>query len=348
MVSIKNFTVAIAGNPNSGKTTLFNQLTGLSQHVGNWPGVTVEKKYGYFTQNGVEICVVDLPGVYSLSPYTDEEKVTIRYLKDQRPDLIINVLDAVNIERNLYLTTQLCQLNIPMVVVLNMADMLEETGIKIDTVKLSEKLGSETYAVSASKGVGIADLKQGILHNLFYSKSHFDFDESLKKISTSRTVGDLKNIDNQSASNTRYKYISEICRAVIRKADETRAKPRFDLDRILTNKYLALPILAGIIILVFYIVFGSVGLILTESISRFFRHTIETCEIFFELHGVSGWISSLVCDGIITGMGTVLSFFPQIVLMFTFLAILEDSGYMSRIVFILDKPMRLIGLGGRS
>lgn len=395
--------IALAGNPNCGKTTLFNQLTGSNQYVGNWPGVTVEKKEGKIKNKfGLEMSIIDLPGIYSLSPYSPEEIVTRNCLLHDNPQVIIDIVDATNIERNLYLTTQIAELGRPMVIALNMIDMLEKNGDTIDEKLLEKELGIPVVPISASKNIGIEaliektlelakaskyvpvkniyskavnnvlldiedaleEVKQSKYHRkrwtavkLFEGDSvtwnHYDFTKEQREhiISHIEEVNSSKNIDREMIiADERYKYIYAITsRAVHKNHDPCKLTVSDKIDRIATNKYLAIPLFLVTMFLVFAITFGPIGNFLRDAAEWLISDLLAGGLTTF-LHNVnaSEWAESLVIDGIIGGVGSVISFLPQIVLLFTLLSLLEDSGYMARAAFIMDKLLRCIGLSGRA
>ncbi|MBO1679433.1 ferrous iron transport protein B [Bittarella massiliensis (ex Durand et al. 2017)] len=392
--------LALAGNQNCGKTTLFNALTGANQHVGNFPGVTVEKKEGTIKRQK-DAVLVDLPGIYSLSPYTSEEVVTRDFILKENPLAIINIVDATNIERNLYLTLQLMELRIPMVIALNMMDEVRASGNAIDVPKLSAHLGLPVVPISASKKEGISDLLDevrkviknpvppekldfctGEVHKAIHSIAHIVEDQAkaagypLRFAATKLVEGDKpmhedlgvrgeeyhivhhiihqmeRNLgtDREAAlADMRYSYIEKICADCVIKHQETHEQIRSEkIDRLLTHKYLGIPIFFGIMFFIFWLTFGVIG----EPLKGLLEEGIAAATAAFgELLvrvGVSDWLRSLLIDGVCVGVGSVLSFLPIIVLLFFFLSILEDSGYMARVAFVMDKLLRKIGLSGRS
>lgn len=394
------YVFALAGNQNSGKTTLYNALTGSNQHVGNFPGVTIEKKEGQI-KKFKDASLVDLPGIYSLSPYTMEEVVTRDFLLKEHPDLILNIVDATNIERNLYLSLQLMELSIPMVIALNMMDEVRASGNSIDVIKLSKHLGIPVVPISASKGEGISELIDvaiktaqekrdsrkmdfctGEVHKAIHSISHLVEDQArqagypVRFAATKLVEGDeptfkeLKITENQkhivehvvedmeknlstdreaALADMRYVYIEQICKDAVIKKQETNEQIRSEkIDRILTHKYLGIPIFFGIMFFIFWITFSVVGAPLQgylEEMIGLFTEFVSNVMITYE---VSSGLYSLVIDGIFAGVGSVLSFLPLIVILFFFLSFLEDSGYMARVAFLMDKLLRKIGLSGRS
>ncbi|HBD63331.1 MAG TPA: ferrous iron transport protein B [Clostridiales bacterium] len=394
------YVFALAGNQNSGKTTLYNALTGSNQHVGNFPGVTIEKKEGNIKRHkGASL--VDLPGIYSLSPYTMEEVVTRDFLLKEHPDLIINIVDATNIERNLYLSLQLMELSIPMVIALNMMDEVRASGNSIDVKKLSCHLGIPVVPISASKNEGISELMdvvmktaqeqkgpgkldfcKGEVHKAIHSISHL-IEEQAKSagypvrfaatklvegdkptfkelgITESQThiiehvVEDMEKslgTDREAAlADMRYSYIEEICNDAVIKKQETNEQIRSEkIDRVLTHKYLGIPIFFGIMFFIFWITFGVIGAPLQEYVEELVAVFAEHISSLMIAYDVSEVLYSLVIDGIIAGVGSVISFMPLIVVLFLFLSLLEDSGYMARVAFLMDKLLRKIGLSGRS
>ena len=396
-------TFALIGNQTSGKTTLFNQLTGSNQHVGNFPGVTVEKKEGTIRKHK-DASVVDLPGIYSLSPYTAEEVVTRDFALNEKPDGIINIVDATNIERNLYLTLQLTELQIPMVLALNMMDEVTANGNYIDIDKLSEGLGVPVVPISASKNDGIDELiaravatvKNGVrpqktdfcqaggeLHKAIHSIAHIIEDHAaaagiptrfaatklvegdtpmMKKLALHKDEVDLITILVQNMEKSlgtyrdaaladmRYDFIEKLCAACVEKQHtQTKQQSRsIQIDKVLTHKVFALPIFLGIMLLVFWITFGLVGPVLSDLLSEGIDYVTQLTSDFLAYIQVSEWLRSLIIDGVFAGVGSVLSFLPTIVILFFLLSILEDSGYMARVAFVMDKLLRKIGLSGRS
>jgi ferrous iron transport protein B len=399
-------TFGLAGNQNCGKTTLFNQLTGSNQHVGNFPGVTVDRKDGPI-RNRENTLVTDLPGIYSMSPYTSEEIVTREFFLNDRPRGIINIVDATNIERNLYLTLQLIELDIPMVLALNMMDEVRDNGGTIDINLLEDTLGIPVVPISAAKNEGIDELVEhavhvaryrerpgrmdfcdsqgadgGAMHRCIHSIMHLIEDHTKKykiptRFAASKLVeGDLSienmlhldqneremiehiisqmetesGMDRQAAlANMRFTFISKVCEATVVKPHESREHIRSrELDKILTGKYTALPVFALIMIAVFYLTFGLIG----KWLSDILEMGIDAFTVFIDniltAGNVNPVVHSLVVDGVIAGVGSVLSFLPIIVTLFFFLSILEDSGYMARVAFVMDKLLRRIGLSGRS
>ena len=410
--------IALAGNPNCGKTTMFNDLTGSNQYVGNWPGVTVEKKEGRL-KGSSDITIQDLPGIYSLSPYTLEEVVARGYLVNEKPDAILNIVDGTNIERNLYLTTQLAELGIPMVIALNMMDIVRKNGDRIDIQKLSKALNCTVIETSALKSEGnieaaqkaaeiagsrvkelphvfagsvehaLAHIEDLITHNdenglhhhhadgslhkgsivekgmvrwyaikLFErdekAAAELDLPESIKAEIEKTIVSCEEEMDDDAESiivNQRYDYIGRIVSACVKKGREKDALSISDkIDRILTNRILALPIFAAVMFLVYYVSVTSVGAIVTDFTNdTFVSEWIQTPVVaWLESLDVAPWLVGLIGDGIIGGVGAVIGFVPQLLVLFFMLAILEDVGYMARIAFIMDRIFRKFGLSGKS
>ena len=390
--------IALAGNPNSGKTTLFNALTGSNQFVGNWPGVTVEKKEGKLKKHD-GVTVTDLPGIYSLSPYTLEEVVARNYLIGERPDAILNIVDGTNLERNLYLTTQLTELGIPVVIAINMMDVVKKNGDKINVPELSRELGCKVVEISALKGDGvmeaaeaaidaaknsktvpmhtfsgvvehaIAHIEEAAVHNMpeeqqrWYAIKIFERDdEVLKQLNLDPKVlahieDDIKaaekELDDDSESiitNERYQYISSMIGSCVKKARAGKETVSDKIDKIVTNRFLALPIFALIMWAVYYVAVSSLGGIVTDwTNDTLFGEWIQPAvQTFMENVGCSEWLVSLVVDGIIGGLGAPIGFAPQMAIVFLFLSILEDCGYMARVAFIMDRIFRRFGLSGKS
>ena len=392
---------ALAGNQNSGKTTLFNQLTGSNQHVGNFPGVTVDSKMGEIRGEKGN-AVVDLPGIYSIRPYTNEEIVTRRFILQEKPDGIINIVDATNIERNLYLTLQLLELHIPMVIALNMMDEVRGNGGTINIRKMEEALGVPVVAISAAKNEGIEDLigairevasrriypkvtdfcEKGPVHRCIHAVCHQVEDHaerigmSPRFAATKIVEGDAEVIDrlalsaneldlmehsivemeqdsgmdrNAALAAMRYDFIEKICSQAVIKCRESREHVRsMKIDSVLTHKYFAIPAFVLIMVVVFYLTFGLIGSFLSDLLSLGIDVLSGVTERALTDYGINPVVKSLVIDGIFTGVGSVLSFLPIIVILFFFLSILEDSGYMARIAFVMDRPLRKIGLSGKS
>ena len=387
--------IALAGNPNSGKTTLFNALTGSNQFVGNWPGVTVEKKEGKWKEDK-EVVIMDLPGIYSLSPYTLEEVVARNYLITERPDAILNIVDGTNLERNLYLTTQLLELGIPVVMAINMMDIVRKNGDEINTKKLAEKLGCEVVTISALKGDGIKDAAsravkhagqkagQESVHEFapevenylneiegrlgyeipeeqkrFYAIKLFERDDKIKDaMKNAPDVEDIiaraeKEMDDDAESiitNERYSFIGSIIGDCLKKNKTQELTTSDKIDRIVTNRWLALPIFAAVMWLVYYVSVTTVGSILTDwtNDTLFGEWIIPAAQSFFEGIGCADWLTGLIVDGVISGVGAVLGFVPQMLVLFIFLAFLESCGYIARIAFIMDRIFRKFGLSGKS
>ncbi len=388
--------IALAGNPNCGKTTLFNALTGSNQFVGNWPGVTVEKKEGKL-KGHKDVIIMDLPGIYSLSPYTLEEVVARNYLIGERPDAIINIIDGTNIERNLYLSTQIMELGIPVIMAVNMIDILEKTGDKIHLDKLSKKLGCEVVAISALKGTGIkeaankavklAQKKQtaeavhefskdaeaiidkveykltGIVpeeQKRFFAIKLLEKDDKIKDqmkatIDVSAEIKEMEDkFDDDTESiitNERYVYISSIIGDCLTKSKAKGELTTSDkIDRIVTNRWLALPIFAVIMWIVYYVSVTTVGAFVTDWTNDvLFGEIIPPAieNLLVSVH-CAAWLQGLILDGIVAGVGAVLGFVPQMLVLFIFLAFLESCGYMARVAFIMDRIFRKFGLSGKS
>lgn len=416
-----NILIALAGNQNSGKTTLFNRLTGSNQHVGNFPGVTVEKKEGRI-KSFKEATLVDLPGIYSLSPYTSEEVVTRDFILKDHPDLLINIVDATNIERNLYLSLQLMELETPMVIALNMMDEVESSGNSIDVVALSKRLHIPVVPISAGKNEGISELitvikKQvrlqqekkyhvheenhhhceerkerlrmpdldfcrGEVHRAIHAIAHIVEDHAqnagypLRFVATKLVEGDepmkkalhlhqddidiIEKIvdsmeralgtDREAAlADMRYTYIEELVAQCVVKHHETKAQVRSEkIDRLLTHKYLGIPFFILIMLCIFYLTFGPIGGTLQGGMEELIAMGSDLLNTLLVSVQVSEWLRMLIIDGICNGIGSVLSFLPVIIVLFFFLSLLEDSGYMARVAFVMDKALRKIGLSGRS
>ncbi|MCI8940443.1 MAG: ferrous iron transport protein B [Dorea sp.] len=387
--------IALAGNPNSGKTTLFNALTGSNQFVGNWPGVTVEKKEGKL-KGYKDAAVIDLPGIYSLSPYTLEEVVARNYLIGERPDVIINIVDGTNIERNLYLSTQIMELGIPVIMAVNMADLLEKNGDQIHTGKLSEKLGCEVVTISALKGNGIkeaaaravqlAGAKQAaeIRHEFcrkaeeiisavenkldgkvpeeqkrFFAIKLLEKDDKIasRMSELPDVTAEIQEMeeafedDTESViTNERYVYISSVVGECVSKNRKEEMTASDKIDRVVTNRWLALPIFAAIMWLVYYVSVTTVGAFATDWTNDVLFGEIIPPGIESVLAAMkcAGWLQGLILDGIVAGVGAVLGFVPQMLVLFIFLAFLESCGYMARVAFIMDRIFRKFGLSGKS
>ncbi len=392
--------IALAGNPNCGKTTLFNSLTGSNQYVGNWPGVTVEKKEGSL-KGHKDVAIQDLPGIYSLSPYTLEEVVARGYLVNEKPDAILNIVDGTNIERNLYLTTQLIELGLPVVVAVNMMDLVRKNGDQIDLRKLGDALGCEVAAISALKGEGgmeaaekavklaqsqsagelphvftgsvehaIAHIEESIQGKVddrylrWYAIKVFERDEkvmaeidlsqSLKQHLEEHIADCEAEMDDDAESiitNQRYAYINKVVSASVKKKAAKHSMTASDkIDKIVTNRILALPIFAAVMFVVYYIAIGTVGTFLTDWTNDVLFGEIVPPAVqgWMEGVGCADWLVGLVVDGIIGGCGAVLGFVPQMLVLFLMLSILEDVGYMARVAFIMDRIFRKFGLSGKS
>ena len=393
--------IALAGNPNCGKTTMFNALTGANQYVGNWPGVTVEKKEGKLKgkrRKGEDVIVTDLPGIYSLSPYTLEEVVSRDYLLKEDPDVIIDMVDATNIERNLYLTTQLIETGVPVVIALNMADLLEKRGIRIDVSRLSERMGCPVVETSALKGEGLEKLidtavktaeKRGDVHpepifseelekavaavenmlassveegkRRWYAVKILENDskviESMSlSVSLRATADDLRkgleakhDDDIESiVTDERYQFIQKVFAAAVKKGKE-KMTVSDKIDRIVTNRILGIPIFMAVMFLVYYVSVSTVGTMVTDWTNDTFVGAIQSAVgTFLAGIGTNEMVISLVVDGVIGGVGAVLGFVPQMAILFLFLSLLEDCGYMVRIAFVMDRVFRHFGLSGKS
>ena len=387
--------IALAGNPNCGKTMLFNALTGSNQYVGNWAGVTVEAKEGRLKGES-DVVIADLPGIYSLSPYTPEEIVSRNYLVNEEPDAILNIIDGTNLERNLYLTTQLCEIGIPVIMAINMIDIVRKNGDVINSEEISEHFGCVCFEISALKGTGVkkcakkavelarnnkgvppvhhsfddrvesaihfisALLPDGtdMLHKRYYATKIFERDRLVvEDFGNFNDVESLikdveKYYDDDSESiiaDQRYKYITSCIDECRTKSGKTPVSEK--IDSIVTNKYLSLPIFALIMFGVYYLSVSTLGGSLAELIEThiFGENGIPfIAESFLNKAACAPWLTSLIVDGIIAGVGAVLTFVPQIIVLFIFLSFLEDCGYMSRIAFIMDKLLRKLGLSGRS
>ena len=386
--------IALAGNPNCGKTTLFNALTGSNQFVGNWPGVTVEKKEGKL-KGHKDVVIMDLPGIYSLSPYTLEEVVARNYLIAERPDVILNIVDGTNIERNLYLSTQLMELGIPVIMAVNMMDVVEKSGEKIHTDKLSKKLGCEVVEISALKGTGIKEAAEkavklaesrkaavvthefskeaediiaeveGKLKGMpeeqkrFFAIKLLEKDDKINEMMTNvpdvsaeiKEMEDKFDDDTESViTNERYVYISSIIGECVTKNNKEKLTTSDKIDRIVTNRWAALPIFAVVMFIVYYVSVTTVGALLTDwtNDTLFGEWIIPGAQSFFEGIGCAEWLTGLIVDGVISGVGAVLGFVPQMLVLFIFLAFLESCGYMARVAFIMDRIFRKFGLSGKS
>ncbi len=393
---------ALAGNQNCGKTTLFNALTGSNQHVGNFPGVTVDQKMGDI--KGTKNCsVVDLPGIYSIRPYTQEEIVSRDFILDGKPDGIINIVDATNIERNLYLTLQLLELNLPMVVALNMMDEVRANGGTVDVKKLSESLGVPVIPISAAKNEGVSELSDkmvyvaknrilpkridfcsdGPVHRCIHAVAHV-IEDHARNISVPPRFCATKLIEgddeyfadrleldknereliehsivemehdtgldrNAALADMRYTFIEKSVTQSVVKCNESREHKRsVKMDEVLTGKYTALPVFFGVMFLVFWLTFNVIGSKLSDLLSLGIGALTNLCDKGLTAYGINPVVHSLIIDGIFAGVGSVLSFLPIIVTLFFFLSILEDTGYMARVAFVMDKLLRKIGLSGRS
>ena len=356
--------IALCGNPNSGKTTLFNLLTGSNQKVGNWPGVTVEQKIGKYRADPT-VAIVDTPGVYSLTPFTPEEQVTQDYLLNNKPDIIINVIDATNIERSLFLTSQLIELDTPVVVALNMQDEAQAKGIKIDEKTLTKLLGCNFLWISASKNIGVKDLMSDCLAGDVSQVKRFVYDDVAESAIRNAKVPNytphrrfvsiqrLNDTAQTDISEQRYRKISQIVeksRKIENKSEKERKIEQITnkIDSIVLNKWLAFPIFALVMALIFYLSIGSVGGLLTDLINDGLTPKLQELAANLLANANAPWLTSLICDGIIAGVMSVVGFLPQIMILFGLIAVLEASGYMSRIAFITDRLLRKIGLGGRS
>ena len=400
--------IALAGNPNSGKTTLFNALTGSNQFVGNWPGVTVEKKEGKL-KGHTDVIITDLPGIYSLSPYTLEEVAARNYLIDERPDVILNIIDASNLERNLFLTTQLTELGIPVVAALNMMDVVHKNGDKIDSERLAKELGCLIVEISALKGSGVteaanmavkaaegiktvpqhsfsggvehtlAHIEEAVLHDLpqeeqrFFAIKLFERDTKItRKLELRddqiehieqdimRRETEMNDDSESIITAERYAYIDSIIKDCIKIKNKGRLSVSDKIDKVITNRFLALPIFAAVMFIVYFVSVTTVGTIATDWANEglfgegwhFFGLWVPGIPVllggFLEAINCAEWLQSLLLDGIVAGVGAVLGFVPQMFILFIFLAFLEACGYMARIAFIMDRIFRRFGLSGKS
>ncbi|MBQ3552472.1 MAG: ferrous iron transport protein B [Clostridia bacterium] len=390
--------IALAGNPNSGKTTLFNALTGANQYVGNWPGVTVEKKEGKLKKHD-DVIITDLPGIYSLSPYTLEEVVARNYLIDERPDAILNIVDGTNLERNLYLTTQLIELGIPVVIAINMMDIVNKNGDTINLKELSRQFGCSVVEISALKGAGvmeaaeaallaarqnksmpmhtfsgavehaIAHIEEAAIHNMpkeqqrWYAIKIFERDEKvLERLAISKEVlshieqdivdaeTELDDDAESIITNERYIYIASILKGCYKKKNAGKMTISDKIDRIVTNRFLALPIFAAVMFLIYVISIGTIGNFSVGFMNDtlFGEWIVPWVTTTLEGIGCADWLTSLIADGIVGGVGAVLGFVPQLLILYLLLSILENVGYMARVAFVMDRIFRKFGLSGKS
>lgn len=393
---------ALAGNQNCGKTTLFNALTGSNQHVGNFPGVTVDRKIGEI-KGHKSVSVVDLPGIYSLRPYTQEEIVTRDFIINEKPDGIINIVDATNIERNLYLTLQLLELKVPTVLALNMMDEVRDNGGSVDVKKMSESFGIPVIPISAAKGEGVSELidkaietaknhtlpsvydfcaEDSPVHRCIHAIAHLIEDHAerigipprfctAKLIEGDKDIADRLCLDenereliehcivqaeeesgldrNAALADMRYTFIENVVKSSVIKCHESKGHARsVKIDKILTGKYTAIPVFCGILFLTFFLTFNVIGKVLSDLLELGISSLSSVVDGALTSYGLNPVIHSLIIDGLFTGVGSVLSFLPVVVTLFFFLSILEDTGYMARVAFVMDKPLRKIGLSGRS
>ena len=392
---------ALVGNQNCGKTTLFNQLTGSNQHVGNFPGVTVERKSGT-ARSHKDCTIVDLPGIYAFRPYTDEEIVTRDFILDEKPDGIINIIDATNIERNLYLTLQLMELQTPMVLALNMMDEVRGNGGSVDVEALSQALGIPVVPISAVKNEGVQELmdtavqtaKQrhltqvtdfcpfGPVHRCIHAVCHMIEDHAKEtglpvRFAATKLIendpilreklqvhdNELEAMEhavdqmeaecgldrNAALADMRYTFIEDVCAKTVVKCQESREHRRSErIDRVLTGKYSAIPVFLLVMMAIFYLTFNVIGKVLSDWLAMGIDWLTGVVDLGLTAYGINPVVHSLIVDGIFTGVGTVLSFLPIIVTLFLFLYILEDTGYMARVAFVMDQLLRKIGLSGRS
>nr|WP_122012231.1 ferrous iron transport protein B [Maliibacterium massiliense] len=394
-----NIKMALAGNPNCGKTTMFNALTGSYQYVGNWPGVTVEKKEGKLKGHHRDVTIVDLPGIYSLSPYTLEEVITRDFLMQAHPDVMINIVDASNLERNLYLTTQLVELGIPTIIALNMMDVVKKRGERIDAAKLAQTLGCEVVETSAIRGAGMKELASRAIalaqsgkktpprHRFdsdveqalrdisdvikarvpreellrWYAVKAFERDEkALAQLGLDADAqGALEAIrarledraddDTESIiTNARYRYIAGVVKACASRPQKRAATMSDKIDRVVTNRWLALPIFFAIMYVIYYVSISTVGDMTIGWVEALFGWIGEGAGALLASWGAAAWTQSLVVDGIIGSIGAIFTFVPQLMILFFFLSLLEDSGYMARVAFIMDRIFRKFGLSGKS
>ena len=360
--------VALIGNQNSGKSTLFNLLTGSNQKIGNWPGVTIERKSGIIKGSDKEL--IDLPGVYSLSPYSEEEKITRDFILNGDVDLIINIIDATNIERSLYLTTQLLELDVPVVIALNMTDLLNKKGITIDVKKLSEKLGVKVVEISALKKMGIDNLIDALDGNKISRLDIFNDDiknkinnvssklkcnnkcfYSVKSLEGENLIDDLDNNYEDGMediiANSRYEFIVRLKKEIISESEKQETITD-KLDKVFLNKWLALPIFALIMFGVYYLSVGVIGSATVDMVDGVVGEFGEGLAKWLDNIGASPWLISLIVDGIVAGVGAVLNFVPQLIILFLCISFLETSGYMSRIAFFLDMIFKKFGLSGKT
>ena len=392
-----NRTIAIIGNPNSGKTTLFNRLTGSNQHVGNWPGVTVDRKTGHITYHKQTVDVVDLPGIYSLSPFTQEEIIAREYVLSDEPNGILNIVDATNIERNLYLTMQLIALGLPMVIALNFIDDCRAQDIEIDCERLSDTLGVRVVPISARKGENMGELLRIVAEDLrkpvrqpaylhgvgaainrvsraleetslrhenlpFYALKLLEGDSHVlqtvklppaaKKMieTTADALSSHGSEDNEMIlADALYDFIEEAVRHAVKRPEKPVLTLTERLDRVIINKWMALPIFAFLMVLMFWSTFGPIGSFFADLLETLIQGTlVPMARNGLQTVGASDWLVGLICEGVLGGVGGVISFLPQIIILFFFLSLLEDTGYLARIAFIMDTLLRRIGLSGKS
>lgn len=352
--------IVLVGNQNSGKTTLFNTLTGMNAKIGNWPGVTIEKKVGIIKNTDYEL--VDLPGIYSLSPYSIEEDVSKKFILEEKPDVIINIIDSTSLERSLYLTTQLLELDCKIIIALNMVDILEKKGFIINEKELERSLQTKVLKISALKGTGIDRLIIEIGEpNKKRNLSFYDVQTEQKikqkelelQIPNKRFVA-IKQLEEDSEfeeiiATERYNFIENIKKnVIIKNVSKSQENMSDKLDKVFLNKWLAFPIFVGIMFCVYYLSVGVVGRFTVDFISQAIQNLSQNVRGVLENLNVSEWLNSLIVDGIIAGVGSVLGFIPQLIILFTCISLLETTGYMSRIALLLDKIFRKIGLSGKS